>query len=149
MRKGEPVEGLQFYQLLYQDNNFCMELGRAILAAGRLESALTHYLNSHASDQKAMDASLGRLITFAKKRQLLTQMIPVLEMLRDQRNYLTHNLHALFTGLIEETILSKSDLLDSDVDTFTERAYQLKENLNGLANILANPAHISSPRRAQ
>jgi hypothetical protein len=63
-------------------------------------------------------------------------MLPALEMLRDQRNYLTHNIHALFSGLVEETILESTGLLDSDVDLFTERAWQLKENLEGLADII-------------
>ena len=80
---------------------------------------------------------MGRLIAFAKKHNLLTQMVPALETVRDQRNYLAHNIHALFAGIVEETILSRSDLLDSDIDTFTDRAWQLKENLNGMADIIA------------
>lgn len=136
MRKGVPAEGLEFFQLLYEDDEFCMELGRAILAASRLESELTQYLNEQVIDKKIADASLGRLILYARKNKLLTQMVPALEMLKDQRNYLAHNIHALFAGLVEETILDRSNLLDSDVDTFTERAWQLKENLNGLADIL-------------
>jgi hypothetical protein len=39
-------------------------------------------------------------------------------------------------GVIEETILESTDLLDSDVDLYTGRAWQLKENLNGLADII-------------
>jgi hypothetical protein len=63
-------------------------------------------------------------------------MLPALETLRDQRNYLTHNIHALLSGLVEETILEGSGLLDSDIHTYTERAWQLKENLNDLADII-------------
>jgi hypothetical protein len=63
-------------------------------------------------------------------------MLPALETLRDQRNYLAHNVHALLSGLIQETILEGSALLDSDVHTYTERAWQLKENLNHLADIV-------------
>jgi hypothetical protein len=69
------------------------------------------------------------------------QMLPPLKMLRDQRNYLTHNVHALFLGLVRETILERDGLLDSDVDTFTERAWQLQENLNGLAEIIERDTH--------
>ena len=137
MRKGEPAEGLDFFNLLYEDDEFCMELGRAILAASRLESELTQFFNANVSNEKIADASLGRLIVFAKKHELIENMIPVLEMLKTQRNYLSHNLHALFSGLVEETILQRTDLLDSDVDTFIDRAWQLKENLNGLAEIIA------------
>lgn len=54
-----------------------------------------------------------------------------------QRDYLAHSAHALFAELIEESILPRSDLLDSDVHTFRERAWQLAENLNVLADIVA------------
>ncbi len=68
-------------------------------------------------------------------------MIPALEMLKDQRNYLAHNLHGLFSGMIEETILERTNLLDSDVDLFTERAWQLQRNLNALAEIIADETY--------
>lgn len=136
MRKGAPAAGLEFFQLLHEDDEFSMELGRAVLVAGRLESELTQYLNESVADRKIGDASLGRLVNFARKHQLLTKMLPVLEILTDQRNYLSHNIHALFAGVVEETVLDSSNLLDSDVDIFTERARQLKENLNGLADII-------------
>ena len=64
-------------------------------------------------------------------------MVPALEQLNTQRNYLAHNIYALFSGLVEETILTRKNLLDSDIDVFTERTWQLTENLNGLANIVA------------
>lgn len=72
-----------------------------------------------------------------KKHKFLEKMIPVLEEIKDQRNYLAHNIYALFSGLIEETILERSGLLDSDVATYTDRAWQLQDNLNGLADIIA------------
>jgi hypothetical protein len=49
---------------------------------------------------------------------------------------MTHNVHALLSGSIAETILEGSNLIDSDVHMYTERAYQLAENLNGLAEVL-------------
>ena len=136
MRKGEPTSGLDFYALLVKDDRFCAELGRAVLSAGRLESALVTYIRVHAPEEDTSRATLGHLITYAKKHGLLRKILPVFESLRDQRNYLTHNIHALFSGLVEETILERTELLDSDVDTFTERAWQLRENLNGLADII-------------
>jgi hypothetical protein len=134
--KGEPVSGPDFFRLLYADDKFCAELGRAVLAAGRLESALKRYIAEHAPETDMTKAALGRLIEFAKKDRLLYRMLPALETLRDQRNYLAHNVHALLSGLIQETILEGSALLDSDVHTYTERAWQLKENLNHLADIV-------------
>jgi len=136
VRKGVPTAGLDFYELLSSDDEFCKELGRAVLAAGRLESGLKRFLNRHAPEAETTKATLGRLIGFAEQRNLLTKLIPALKTLKDQRNYLTHNIHALFSELIEETILEREGLLDSDVDLFTERASQLKANLDGLAEIL-------------
>lgn len=62
-------------------------------------------------------------------------MIIALRGLLHQRNYLTHNIYALFIDLIEETILEKNNLLDSDVHTYIDRAWQLKENLFALAGM--------------
>lgn len=137
-RKGELVTGLEFFELLCADDRFCAQLGRAVLAAGRLESALKRYLAANAPSEDTTKATLGKLIQYCKKHTLLTRMIPALEMLRDQRNYLTHNIHALLSDLIGETILERADLLDSDVDTYTERAWELNNNLNGLARIVEN-----------
>jgi len=138
MRRGEAAEGLEFYVLLCEDDEFCRELGRAVLAAGRLESALNRYIYDNAPDENTTRATLGRLINLARKHQLLSKMLPALETLRDQRNYLTHNIHALFSGLVEETILESTRLLDSDVHLFAERAWQLKENLDALADIISD-----------
>lgn len=134
--KGIPVSGIDFFNLLYNDKEFCEQLGRVVLAAGRLETELRLYLAAN-SIKYGKHATLGNLLDLLKKQGLMGKAQPALESLRDQRNYLTHNLHALFSGLIEETVLECSDILDSDVVTFTERAWQLAENLNGLASIVA------------
>jgi hypothetical protein len=136
MYKGEPTQGIEFFKLLYADENFCKELGRAVLATGRLEAELINYLNNKNIKENTKKANLGKLIVYAKKHELLGKVVPALEMIKDQRNYLAHNIYALFSGLIEETILERNDLLDSDVYTYTERAWQLKENINGLADIV-------------
>ena len=136
--KGQPTEGLEFYKLLYGYDDFCMELGKAVLAAGRLEAELITYINSRNLGEKTKNANLGKLIALMKKHKLLEKMIPILEEIKDQRNYLAHNIYALFSGLIEETILDRSGLLDSDVASYTDRAWQLQDNLNGLADIIAN-----------
>jgi len=134
--KGELVAGLWFFELLCANDRFCAELGRAVLAAGRLESALKPYLAVNAPTEHTTKATLGKLIQYCRNNSLLTKMVSALEVLRDQRNYLTHNIHALLSDLIEETILERADLLDSDVITYTERAWELKNNLNGLAEIV-------------
>ncbi len=134
---GEVTPGPEFYKLLYANNEFCANLGRSILAAGRLESELKLLINRHSSDRDMTKATLGRLIVYARGYELLTKMLPVLETLKDQRNYLTHNIHALLTGLIEETVLEGGELLAGDVFTYSERAWQLTENLNHLADIVS------------
>lgn len=136
MRKGEPAEGIEFYKLLYADDEFCKELGRAVLATGRLETELIKYMDNKNVGEKTKKATLGILIEYARKHELLTKMVPVLEILRDQRNYLAHNIYALFSGFIEETILPGSGLLNSDVDLFTDRVCQLTEDLNWLADVV-------------
>ena len=63
-------------------------------------------------------------------------MVLALKSINDQRNYIAHNIHALFTGAIEETILPRTGLLDTDIDIFTARAQQLTDNINGLADVV-------------
>jgi hypothetical protein len=138
--KGEPAIGLDFYELLRADDEFCAELGRAILAAGRLESALVRYFRQRAPAADTSKATLGRLIHYAEEKVLLSDFVPVLRTLNRQRNHLAHSVHALFSGLVEETILPRSELLDSDVVSFTDRAWELKENLEGLAQLVENEA---------
>src|SRR3990170_2835480 len=138
MRKGEPIQGIAFFELLSRDAKFCEELGRAVLAGSRLETELKRYLTVNGVSRDTKRATLGQLISLAKEHELLTRALPAFETLKMQRNYLAHNVHALFAVLIEETILPRTDLLDSDVDMFTERAWQLAENLNGLADALVS-----------
>jgi hypothetical protein len=133
---GEPASGLEFYEYLRADDEFCAELGRAVLAAGRLESAMVRYFQNQAPDLRTAKATLGTLIRHAEERALLSNLVSALRTLSTQRNYLAHSIHALFSGLVEETILPRSGLLNSDVVTFTERAWQVRENLDGLAEIV-------------
>lgn len=108
-----------------------------MLAAGRLEAELTHYLSKSGIEETLRKANLGTLIRTAKKHKLLSKLAPHLELLNEQRNYLAHNIYSLFYGFIEETILERTDLLDSDTHAFVEKAWQLAENLNDLADIVA------------
>lgn len=107
-----------------------------MLSASRLESELVNYLSNKGVKEKTHRANLGTLIRIAEDNSMLEKMIPILREIKEQRNYLSHNLHALFIGLIEETVLPRTDLLDSDIDVFTDKAVQLDENLSGLADIM-------------
>ena len=62
----------------------------------------------------------------------------IYKLVKNQRNYLTHNIYALFADLKEETVLPKNNLLDSDVLTYIECALQLRENLDSLSENLKN-----------
>ena len=113
MKTGRELPPEKFYAELSLDDDFCKEFGKAVLAAGRLESELTRYLTNAGVSTDLRKANLGRLIWVAKKNELLSDLVSVLEELNGQRNYLAHNIHALFHGLIEETVLERTGLLDS------------------------------------
>lgn len=134
--KGEKVDGETFYAFLQADDEFCQQLGRAMLAAGRLEDELKRFLRAHDVLENTERAALGQLVKILKKHALLIKMQPALEGLTVHRNYLAHKIYPLLFDSIPETILEKEGLLDSDVSTYAERAWQLTENLNGLADIV-------------
>ncbi len=140
--KGENVTGKDFFDLLYQDSDFCKNLGRALLAAGRLESELKLYLDMESIQIKSKNLTFGQLINLLKEHGLLQKMQPALKTLKDQRNYLVHNIHNLLIGLIEETILQREDLLDSDVHSYTEKVWLLEQNLSSIADILEEKRNV-------
>ena len=138
MYKGEPTQGVEFYNLLFESDEFCSELGKVTLAAGRLEAELILYLNRNGVKENISQSTLGQLIKIGKKYDLFDKNLAIaLDQICRQRNYITHNIYALFIELIDETILERSNLLDSDVHTYMDRAWQTKENLIGLADIIS------------
>ena len=134
MRAGTRVEGLEFFCLLTKDEKFCAQLGKCVLPGARLEAELARYLAGEGRSLKHGSATLGQLIAGMNAARLQENMLPALAMILKQRNYLSHNIYRLFAGSIEETILPRSQLLDSDIDCFTERAWQLADNLDVLAD---------------
>ena len=139
MYQGIPSGGEEFYNLLFESDEFSSELGRVALAAGRLESELILFYNRNNIDENFSKATLGHLIKIGKDKNLLDKNLFIaLDMICRQRNYLMHNIHALLTNLIDETILEGRNLLDSDVHTYIDRAWQLGENLNHLAGVIKN-----------
>lgn len=139
MYKGKPRTGLEFYNLLNQSEEFTSEMGKVALASGRLEAELILFLTKNEIKGNYKKATLGKLIRITSENKLLSSNeISVFKTISKQRNYITHNIYALFTDLIDETILEKENLLDSDVHLYSERALQLTENLNGFADIIKN-----------
>ena len=147
--KGERVDGKAFYSVLNGSDDFCQHLGRAVLAAGRLETSLKRYLRTRSVNTDTSRMTLGQLIKILEQHSFLSKMQPSLDSLKRQRNFLTHNIHAFLFGEREEELLGTDELenlLDSDVVTYSERAWQLTQNLNGLADIVER--EYRSPKEA-
>ena len=148
---GESVNGPKFYRHLYKDDEFCAEVGRVVLATGRLECALIRYIKEHAPTVNVpKNATLGHLIGVATKNALLSDVFRKGDsLLYDQRNHVVHNIYALLTGQLrkpesdeerrkeqEKPRLPSSDLLDSDVRSYSDYAWQLAKDLDGIADIV-------------
>ncbi len=135
MYMGEPTSGKDFFTLLVENEEFCAQLGRMILAAGKLETLLSLHLENLGEARNLKKKTLGQLISMARNNNYDNNLIDALEMLKTQRNYLTHNI-SLLSGHIKKTILESEDLLDSDIQTYCGRAWVLTDNLNGISNIM-------------
>jgi len=139
MYRGEPSDGIEFYNLLNKSEEFTSELGKVGLASGKLEAELILFLKRKDIKGKYDKATLGTLIDLAEKNDLIDENMRIsLKMISKQRNYITHNIYGLFIDLKDETILEKENLLDTDVTLYIDRVWQLKENLDGLADIVKN-----------
>lgn len=137
MFKGEPSSGVDFFNLLMENEEFNKELGKLTLAAGRLEAELVHLYKRKGISDNLSRFTLGKLIEFGKRKDLLERNFAfALENVCKQRNYITHNIYALFTELIDETMLPKTDLIDTDVLTYTDKAWETRNNLIGLADLI-------------
>lgn len=135
--KGEPAKGLKFYELLMESTEFTSEMGKLTLNSGKLEAELILLLNRNNVEGKFNKASLGNLIRISYENKLLTDNeLLSFELISKQRNYLTHNIYALLNYQIDETILERENLLDSDVHTYIERAWVLNDNIKGLTEII-------------
>lgn len=139
MYQGKPSEGEDFFTLLFESDEFNCELGRVALAAGRLESELILFFRRNNIPGNFDTKTLGGLVKIGKDYNLLdNNLYLALNMTCRQRNYLVHNIHALLINSIDETILEGKNLLDSDVQTYKERARQLRENLCHFADVIKN-----------
>lgn len=137
MFKGQNIKGEDFYNLLFESQEFTSELGKVTLASGKLEAELKIFLSKKDITGFSERATLGTLITIGEQHNVFdNNLLMSLRLITKQRNYITHNIYALFTEIIDETILEKSNLLDSDVHSYIERAWQLQENIENLTNIL-------------
>lgn len=134
---GKSSRGIEFYNLLNQSEEFTSELGKVALASGKLEAEMIQFLRRNGINRNFQKAKLGALIRIANENNLFTENEKTaFKAINKQRNYLTHNIYALFTDFFDETILEKENLLDSDVNLYVDRAWQLRDNLNELADVI-------------
>ncbi len=92
----------EFYNHLYQSDDFCTALGRVMLSASKLEILLKQYLRLHGNEIPEKKATLGNLISHLKKNNLLTKNGELhFGQANIQRNYLIHNLYGSFVNEIE------------------------------------------------
>ena len=138
MYKGKSSGGIDFFNLLMASKEFNQELGQVTLSAGRLEAELIQMYKRKGYGDNFSRMTLGRLIQFGEDNSLLDRnLTAALKMTCKQRNYITHNIYALFSDMIDETMLPKADLIDTDVLTYTEKAWETKKNLLDLAGIIS------------
>ena len=137
MFKGEKVDGLKFFHLLNESIEFTSELGKVTLAAGKLETELILFLISHNIKDNLKKSTLGGLIKIESKNNLLnSNELIAFDIVLKQRNYITHNIYSLLSDVIEETILEKNHLLDTDIVTYMDRIDELRSNLNDLTVLI-------------
>lgn len=133
-----------FFNLLYNEPQFCAGVGRVMLAAGMLETNLCNYLRSKGARVRDQ-ATLGRMVDLLKANSLLTRNGEMhFDDLKRKRNYLAHSLYDLFAGVIDETLLARSELVAEDVGLFVERAEILAEEFVFFSKIVES-ADQSNP----
>ena len=135
--EGNHTTGIDFFNLLYKSEKFCLELGKFNLVAGKLEAELILYYQRNNLKENLNKATLGKLISIGEKNNLLDRnLLMTLKQFSIQRNELTHNIYSLFIDLKEDSILEKDNLLDSDVHTYIEFIWIVKNNFNDISEII-------------
>lgn len=126
-----------FFDLLYNDVEFCDSVGKVMLSASKLETNLRKYLQARHITFRPK-STLGSLVDKLKKNNLLSKNGQIhFDDLVLKRNYLAHSLYDLFTKEIEETILEREELTALDTDVFISRAQDLAETFFHFAKIVS------------
>ena len=108
------------------------------MASGMLEAEIVKYFIRRGLFLDPKTSTFGRLIGNGRKKHLFdSNELIALDMLNEQRNEFTHRVYSFFMGILQEERLPTSNLLDSDVITYIEYAWQLRKNLEGMAEIIA------------
>lgn len=81
--------------------------------------------------------TLGQLIQEGEKKNLFEKnFLIALKQTNRQRNEFIHKLYSIFND-IDECTLPTKNLVDTDVLTYNDYAWQLKENLEHLAEVIS------------
>jgi hypothetical protein len=70
MYKGEPTQGLKFYNLLMESVEFTSDLGKVTLASGKLEAELKLLLSRNNVNGKFHKSTLGALVKTSREKKL-------------------------------------------------------------------------------
>ncbi len=128
---------LEFYDLLESNEEFCCALGKVMLLASKLEVLLKKYLRLNGKDISEKRATLGNLIKILQENGHLTRNGEIHFGLASlQRNYLIHNLYGSFVDEIEQALLPIDDLVEMDVDVYTEKAHQTVDNFGAYIRLV-------------
>jgi hypothetical protein len=129
------IQSGEFFERLYLDSRFCEGIGKVMLAAGKLETSLRIYLKSRNVNKVRSNSTLGRMVVLLKENNLLSSNGEMhFDDLAKKRNYLAHSLFDLFSKEIEETILPREELVEMDVEIYSDRAHELAEDFMHFAN---------------
>ena len=132
--KGKLSKGINFYKLLYENAEFTIELGKMTLSCSKLEAEIILFFKRKNITKNFSKTTLNPLIDYAEKNEFFDEnLLIILREFAVKRNYLNHNIYGLFLELIDETILERENILDSDVLYFKDKVYVLNENLNHIA----------------
>jgi len=143
--KTPTIPPSEFFRLLYAETSFCAGVGRVMLAAAILETNLRRYLRARSIKKVRGNATLGNLVSLLKANKLLSRNGEMhFDDLATKRNYLAHSLYDLFTNVIEETILPRTQLAAGDVVMFVDRAEQLAKDFYHFSRLVAE----ADPKRA-
>ena len=117
----------QFFELLYNDVEFCDGLGKVMLSASKLETNLRKYLKAK-NIKFNPKSTLGNLVSKLIDNDLLSKNGQMhFKDLVIIRNYMAHSLYDLFSKEIEETILGREQLTALDNDIFIYRVHVLAD----------------------
>lgn len=136
--KFEFVTALKFFDLLHDDTEFCGGLGKVMLAAGMLETNLRRYMMARKIEGVGAKTTLGRMVSLLKEHGLLSRNGEMhFDDLALKRNYLAHSLYDLFSEEIEEAILPRTELVEMDVEMFSEKVNSTAQDFLHFSRIVS------------